>query len=323
MARCHRQSAACCARSSWCPAPWPRSSRRTNSGPCSCTSWSISVAATFWLSLVQSLLQIIYWWHPLLWLANARIRRAREEAVDDAVVLALEGGAEAYAPTLLEVARLALSRPPTGLGLVGILESRSFLRQRIERLLEFRPPRRAGLTLASLFSVAAFAALALPMGQARATATAEPATPSQTQAKVIVADERAESWDAEAASTAPGGFISSNKVSTEESRRAAHLVQDGKLLYEMGKLDEAEATLKVAMRLDQGWKDAAYYYLNLISEARFHERLRDEGGSTRTNLIYTGRGRQIIFDKLNHMRLDEIKGLNNAPLSEVIKVLEE
>jgi hypothetical protein len=49
---------------------------------------------------------------------------------------------------------------------VGILESRTFLRQRIERLLDFHPPRKAGLTLASLFSVAAFAALALPMGQA-------------------------------------------------------------------------------------------------------------------------------------------------------------
>ncbi len=121
-----------------------------------------------WLSFVQSLLQIIYWWHPLLWLANARIRRAREEAVDDAVMLALEGDAEAYAPTLLEVARLSLARPPLSLGLVGILESRSFLRQRIERLLDFRPPRRAGLTLASLFSVAAFAAMALPMGQAPA-----------------------------------------------------------------------------------------------------------------------------------------------------------
>ena len=97
-------------------------------------------------------------------------------------MLALEDNAEAYAPTLLQVARLALSRPPVSLGLVGILESRTFLRQRIERLLDFRPPRKAGLTLASVFSVAAFAALALPMGQAPAPAqkpeppAAEPAS---------------------------------------------------------------------------------------------------------------------------------------------------
>jgi len=39
-----------------------------------------------WINCFQSLLQIVYWWHPLLWLANARIRYAREEAVDDAVM---------------------------------------------------------------------------------------------------------------------------------------------------------------------------------------------------------------------------------------------
>ncbi len=42
-----------------------------------------------WANCVQALLQIVYWWHPLVWLANARIRRVREEAVDDAVMLTL------------------------------------------------------------------------------------------------------------------------------------------------------------------------------------------------------------------------------------------
>ena len=109
-----------------------------------------------WLNFVQALLQIFYWWHPLLWLANARIRRVREEAVDDTVMLALRDEAESYAPTLLEVAKLALNRPLASLGLVGILESRSALRQRIERLVDFRPPRKAGLTLVSFFGILAF-----------------------------------------------------------------------------------------------------------------------------------------------------------------------
>ena len=91
-----------------------------------------------WVNFLQALLQIFYWWHPLVWLANARIRRVREEAVDDAVMLALRDEAEAYAPTLLEVAKLALNRPLASLGLVGIMESRHALRQRIERLVDFR-----------------------------------------------------------------------------------------------------------------------------------------------------------------------------------------
>ncbi|HWQ92521.1 MAG TPA: M56 family metallopeptidase, partial [Clostridia bacterium] len=114
----------------------------------------------------QALLQAAYWWHPLLWLANARMRRVREEAVDDAVVLALRGEGEAYAATLLEVAKLALQRSLATLGLVGILESRSFLRQRVERLLELRPARNAGLSFASILCLLAFGAFALPMGQA-------------------------------------------------------------------------------------------------------------------------------------------------------------
>ncbi|HTV39773.1 MAG TPA: M56 family metallopeptidase [Candidatus Sulfotelmatobacter sp.] len=123
-----------------------------------------------WVNCAQTFLQIAYWWHPLLWLANARIRRVREEAVDDAVMLALRDGANAYAPTLLEVAKFAFRRPLASLGLVGILESRSALRQRVERLVDFRPPRKAGVTVLSLCGIFAFSAAALPMGQGPAAA---------------------------------------------------------------------------------------------------------------------------------------------------------
>ena len=118
-----------------------------------------------WVNCAQALLQIVYWWHPLLWLANARIRRVREEAVDDAVMLALRDDAEIYAPTLLEVAKLAFNRPLASLGLVGILESRSALHQRIERLVNFNAPKKAGLTIASILGILVFSAIALPMGE--------------------------------------------------------------------------------------------------------------------------------------------------------------
>lgn len=119
-----------------------------------------------WVNFAQSLLQIAYWWHPLLWFANARIRRLREEAVDDAVVVTLRQEAEIYVPTLLEVARLSLQRPLASLGLVGILESRCALKQRLARLALGRAPRRAGLSLFSAIAIAAFGAVAVPMGEA-------------------------------------------------------------------------------------------------------------------------------------------------------------
>ena len=119
-----------------------------------------------WVNCAQALLQIVYWWNPLLWFANGCIRQVREEAVDDAVMLALRDDSAEYAPTLVEVARLSLPRPLFNLGLVGILETRSALRQRIERLANFHPPHRAGLTLFSLCGIFAFSAVALPMGEA-------------------------------------------------------------------------------------------------------------------------------------------------------------
>ena len=119
-----------------------------------------------WANCAQALLQTVYWWHPLVWLANARIRRVREEAVDDTVMLTLRDEAETYASTLLEVAKLAFHRPLASLGLVGILESRSALQQRIERLVDFRAPRKTGLTIASVLGILAFTALAIPMGAA-------------------------------------------------------------------------------------------------------------------------------------------------------------
>jgi type II secretory pathway component GspD/PulD (secretin) len=110
-------------------------------------------------------------------MANARIRRVREEAVDDAVMQALGRNAEQYAPTLLQVARLTLRPRLTTMALLGILESSGSLRRRIERLLDFRAPAKNGLRLLPLVGVVGFAAVAVPMGQAPAEKPAAELSP--------------------------------------------------------------------------------------------------------------------------------------------------
>ena len=47
----------------------------------------------FWINFVQTFLQIIYFYNPFVWFANAVVRRLREQAVDEAVLVAM--GAEA------------------------------------------------------------------------------------------------------------------------------------------------------------------------------------------------------------------------------------
>jgi beta-lactamase regulating signal transducer with metallopeptidase domain len=251
-----------------------------------------------WVNFLQALLQIFYWWHPLVWLANARIRRVREEAVDDAVMLALRDEAESYAPTLLEVAKLALNRPLASLGLVGILESRHALRQRIERLVDFRPPRKAGLTLVSLLGILAFTAVAVPMGGALvSTNNPTPLTEEngvQTNSMVTALTNSASRTNA---------FVEKNESGSR--------VQDAKLYYEMGKLDEAEQLLKSVLALEPE-NAAAKYYLGLVEAA--HQ--RPVSSDTKS-------GRQNIVEKLGRVRLDQIGPFRGTPLIEVSRQLSE
>ena len=78
-----------------------------------------------WINLVQTLLQIAYFYNPLLWLANAMIRRTREQAVDETVLVAMGEAAPQYPETLVNIAKLAFTRRPTlSLRLIGVVESK-------------------------------------------------------------------------------------------------------------------------------------------------------------------------------------------------------
>jgi general secretion pathway protein D len=128
----------------------------------------------------------------------------------------------------------------------------------------------------------------------------------------------------------------------------ATLVQDGRLLYELGRLDEAERKLEQALAQDPGNSSAAYY-LSLVHEQRNshaitarnlrskdrmveierawedplqRDLLPQPNPHARTNLIYTSRGRQAIVSKLDRIRLDSI-GWDGLPLSEVIRNLSD
>jgi len=52
-----------------------------------------------WVSFVQTILQIVYFYNPLLWVANAIIRKVREQAVDEMVLVAMGEQAEDYPTT--------------------------------------------------------------------------------------------------------------------------------------------------------------------------------------------------------------------------------
>lgn len=142
-----------------------------------------------WTGHAQALLQCLWWWHPLVWLAGRRLDRAREEAADEAVLAALDREPPRYAETLVAVARLVTARPGLTLGFLGILERRSALRRRVERLLDGPAPRRR-LGWGAALLLAAFAAAALPMAPGpaeniEAAPRVQPGEDSEHQAAVI------------------------------------------------------------------------------------------------------------------------------------------
>ena len=122
-----------------------------------------------WVNLLQTLLQIVYFYNPLLWLANWAIRRVREQAVDETVQVALGDKAQQYPETLLNVARLAFERPALSLRLIGVVESKGALTGRIKRMLNRPIPKTAKLGIIGSVAVILLAAILLPMAKAAKT----------------------------------------------------------------------------------------------------------------------------------------------------------
>jgi len=121
-----------------------------------------------WINLAQTLLQIAYFYNPLLWLANMQIRRVREQAVDETVLVAMGDTARDYPDTLINVAKLAFrKRPALSLRLIGVVESKSALSGRIKHILNHPIPKSARLGLWGLLTIIIFAAVFLPMAKAR------------------------------------------------------------------------------------------------------------------------------------------------------------
>jgi beta-lactamase regulating signal transducer with metallopeptidase domain len=116
-----------------------------------------------WMNLVQTILQILYFYNPLLWIANTIIRRIREQAVDEMVLVAMGDKAQQYPQTLLDVAKLAFKRPALSLRLIGVVESKSALASRIKRILTRPIPKSAKLGIVGLIVVIIAAAVLIPM----------------------------------------------------------------------------------------------------------------------------------------------------------------
>lgn len=135
------------------------------------------------VNLAQTILQIVYFYNPLLWLANGIVRRAREQAVDETVLVMLGRDAADYSHTLIDIAEQAFHRPALSLRLIGVVESKTALAERIRHVLTNPLPRSAKLGIAGMMSIVLVGVLLLPMAKGKNSGNNAPA-PVSTKASV-------------------------------------------------------------------------------------------------------------------------------------------
>ena len=107
--------------------------------------------------LIHRAVEVLFWFHPLIWWIGARLNDERERACDQDV---LRGGIEpkAYAETILRTCELYLTSPlPFASGITA-----SGLKQRIEAIMTEHAAPRLTLARKAVLAAAAFVALASP-----------------------------------------------------------------------------------------------------------------------------------------------------------------
>ncbi|MDH4241749.1 MAG: right-handed parallel beta-helix repeat-containing protein, partial [Phycisphaerae bacterium] len=119
-----------------------------------------------WINFVQTFLQIIYFYNPFVWLANSLVRRIREQAVDEAVLVAMGAEAKSYSNTLIDIAEMAFFRTSFGLRLIGVAESKKSLHRRIRHMLSRPIPKSAKIGALGVVTIIILAAILLPMAAA-------------------------------------------------------------------------------------------------------------------------------------------------------------
>jgi beta-lactamase regulating signal transducer with metallopeptidase domain len=135
-----------------------------------------------WVKLLQTILQVVYFYNPLLWLANATIRRVRELAVDEAVLVILgKSTSEVYPRTLLKVAGWAFDQPMHGLRLIGVMEQNNLLTERINIMLDKPIPDSKKIGVFGLGILFILGVFLLPMDRAGGLSVPEETAPSKAK----------------------------------------------------------------------------------------------------------------------------------------------
>jgi len=272
--------------------------------------------------LLADFASALLWWHPLVWWMRRSLHASAELTADEATALVSDG------PGALAKCLVSLGKEMTaarGLSWVGINGGfRSKLGKRVERLVRMsggakRPSAGwLGAVARIAITILVVPAIVLLIGSFQS---------AQGQKQDTWRDQFEESWR-----QSPASVLLLAKRDDEPKSKATNAVENAKLLYELGKLDEAEAILNKVVEDDPS-NHRARYYLDLIKEARTMDRWRKmvqerkdqaspiPNATAMTNLVHSDDARQRILSKLENITLNEAS--YDLPLKEVLVQLQK
>lgn len=115
-----------------------------------------------WVVWAQVLAQGVFWFHPLVWWANAQLREAREASCDELVLMQSQSDVQQYADSILHVLSSVHGRTIRQGQVTGVFERHSQLQKRLEDMM--RLETRKPLSVAFVWgAVAIFGSLLLPL----------------------------------------------------------------------------------------------------------------------------------------------------------------
>ncbi len=166
-----------------------------------------------WQELVMSLLQVVYFFHPCVWLANRQLRRLREQACDESTVAMLNGRRDDYGAGFVKTAALLVK--PTPRLTLGIADSDEQTASRLKRILDPRLRTGRGVSWAGLVAVILLGLIVIP------SAARRPAVADSSGNLVADAGESTEAAGQDAAGPVDEDSAAAAEVTSQGSEELA------------------------------------------------------------------------------------------------------
>jgi beta-lactamase regulating signal transducer with metallopeptidase domain/Tol biopolymer transport system component len=195
------------------------------------------------ISVLQKLAQIVYFFHPAVWIANGAINRHKEYICDDIAMAASQTPRMDCGQSILSLTKQVNRHLVVEAGLLGGCRSSSFIRRRLMRILDEKRVLRVKHSLGIVFVLTLAACITLPSVRAKDGSIAAPSVDATSPNKKTISPDEASTEQASSAeSDTSSGRIAARSqarlrlVQEQEVGGNKRLSPDGlKMVYPAGK----------------------------------------------------------------------------------------